>query len=77
MSGDNRYPICPSCGREGNSTNSGWGVACKGCLLQWHWSAKDGVYSFHLPEKGFDDNAAGGWTLVPDGCFPVVREEEE
>lgn len=68
-----KFPLCPACGKEGASTDTGWGLKCKGCWLEWHWTADEGVYGFVLPENRMNKN--GGWTLVPSGCLPIIREE--
>ena len=67
---------CPSCGGLGRIVESGFGLRCEACFLEWHWDHESGVGTFCLPEKRYDGAPLGGWTLVPDFCLPIIREEK-
>jgi hypothetical protein len=67
--------VCPVCGGEGASSLSGWGLICKRCFLEWHWTHDDGVYAFVLPENKYKEPPR--WSVVPHGCLPIIREEHE
>ena len=68
-------PRCPACGSESHCP-MGWGLVCKECKLEWHWTADFGVGTFSLPEKRYTGKG-DEWSLVPYWCLPIIREDRE
>jgi hypothetical protein len=52
----------------------GWGLYCKVCRLEWHWTADTGVYAYSRLETRYEKDP---WVMVPMGTLPVFIEERE